>query len=115
MLNTTFGRLSTPQSVTLDAFRVEELLVNPSSNLVRVRLSAGVNANDGTYTPVTPAGTFDLTQEGLGTDVHETLNALLQQLTDLVQAELVNQEPATPTTEDVSSLPVTNAEEVVVL
>lgn len=111
MLTNTFGRLATPQSVTLDAFRVEELLINPTSNLVRVRLSAGVNSNDGAYTPVTSAGTFDLTQEGLGTEVSETLSTLVQQLTDLVQAELVNQGTATVTD---TTLPVATAEEALV-
>jgi len=90
-MNNTFGRLAQPQSVTLDSFRVEEVLLNPSQLLVRVRLSAGINSNDGTYTPVTTAGTFDLTKEGMGTEVQDTLNLLVQQLTDLVHAELSNQ------------------------
>lgn len=101
MIVNTFGRLSTPQSVTLDSFRVEELFVNPNQSLVRVRLSAGVNGNDGTYTPVTSAGTFDLTKDGLSTDVQETLNTLVQQLTDLVQAELTNQNTGNSTTVEV--------------
>lgn len=110
MLTNTFGRLATPQSVTLDSFRVEEVLINPTSSMVRVRLSAGVNANDGTYTPVTTAGTFDLTQEGLGTDVSDTLMSLVQQLTDLVQSELNTQNSAT--TESVSVV-TADTEEVV--
>lgn len=117
MQTNTFGRLATPQSVTLDAFRVEELLVNPATNLVRVRLSAGVNGNDGTYTPVTTAGTFDLTQEGMGTEVSDTLGALVQQLTDLVQAELNTQSSATNTDTTVATetetLTVGTAQELV--
>jgi len=115
MQTNTFGRLATPQSVTLDAFRVEELLVNPATNLVRVRLSAGVNGNDGSYTAVTPAGTFDLTQEGMGTEVSDTLATLVQQLTDLVQSELNTQ--ATPettaTTTEPETLTVGTAQELV--
>jgi len=109
MLTSTFGKLVEPQSVTLNAFRVEELLVNPASNLVRVRLSAGIDKNDGTYTPVTSAGTFDLTQDGLSTEVHETVSTLLQQLTELVQAELLNQNR---TTEEVQAFPVVTTEQV---
>lgn len=109
MLTNTFGKLAEPQSVTLDAFRVEELLVSPAAETVRVRLSAGINKNDGTYTPVTSAGTFDLTQAGLSTEVHETISTLLQQLTDLVQAELLNQNTSTETT---TALPVMTTEQV---